>query len=74
MKITVNAREHEFPGSQITYGEVVGLAGMTGRPTVTYRGRPDGDSQRAGTMLPMANARLVLSPGMVFAVAHTGNA
>jgi hypothetical protein len=73
MNIIVNAKECFVSSPRISYDWVVHLAGMSGRPTVTYYGRRTGDSQRSGTMYPGCLS-LDLEDGMVFNVAHTGNA
>ncbi len=73
MKIVINTRVLDFYGSQISYEKVVQLAGMTGHPSVTYRGPRNGDSQRSGIMHPGCKA-VELDEGMVFNAQHTGNA
>lgn len=70
MKIIVNGANQDFFGSQISYEEVVALAGEKGTPSVTYRGRRQGDSQRSGMMHPGCKP-VPLDEGMVFNVAST---
>lgn len=73
MKLIINCKPVEFDGDWITYIEIVRLAGKTGNPTVVYRGRRDGDSERSGTMYA-GGPSVKLDPDMVFTVMHTGNA
>lgn len=73
MQIIVNGNLLRFFGSQIGYEEVVALAGEKGKPSVLYRGRSEGDSQRSGTMYPGCKA-VEVEEGMRFEVVHTGNA
>lgn len=73
MNIVVNSREYNFFGSQISYEEIVKLAGKTGNPSVTYRGPTKGDSLRKGNMHADC-AAVELEEGMIFNVQHTGGA
>jgi hypothetical protein len=72
VKIIVNGQEMPFSGSQISYDEVIALAGKTGHPSVTYRGHVVRDSRREGLMHPGC-AAVEVDDGMVFNVMHTGN-
>ena len=71
--ITVNGRLIDVYPTNISYEEVVALAGLTGAPSVTYISKRDGDVQRAGTMYPGCSP-VLLTDVMVFNVAHTGAA
>lgn len=59
--------------AHLSYEQVVELAGLTGHPTVTYRGKRQGDSCREGEMHTGCNI-LHIEDGMIFNVMHTGNA
>jgi hypothetical protein len=73
MKIVVNGKELDFAGAQVSYEEIVKLAGKTGYPTVTYRGPRHNDSRREGEMHTGCSS-VAIEPGMVFNAVHTGNA
>lgn len=68
MKVYVNGREREVAYGVATYTEVVELAGLKGKPTVTYHHREAG----GGTL--SAGETVGVREGMIFNVASTTNA
>jgi len=72
-RVNVNGKPMEATGETVSYEYIVELAGMTGYPTVTYSGPRKGDMRRSGEM-HMGCPPVVLEPGMIFNVCHTGNA
>lgn len=73
VKIIVNGRPVDFEPAHISYAEIVGLAGLTGTPSVTYCSKRDGDVRREGTMYTGCSPVLVTDV-MTFDVVHTGGA
>ncbi len=72
MKIIINGIERDVSGTEVSYADIVLLAGKQGQPSVKYSGPQHGDTQRNGTMhygCPI----VALEEGMVFSVVHTGN-
>jgi FKBP-type peptidyl-prolyl cis-trans isomerase len=73
MKITINGDAHETTAETLTYEDVVKLAGMTGTPSVMWRVKNATGGLSNGIMHTGSYA-IVPSEGLVFNVAHTGNA
>lgn len=73
MRITVNGKETEWVGHTIDYGNVLAIAQQPAGATVTYVGKRNGDSQRAGTLHSQSHA-IVVDDGMSFTAGRTGNA
>jgi hypothetical protein len=72
--LLVNGKKMRVELTQLTYEQVLSLAGMTGTPSVVYRWRATlGDVSRQGTMWPGCEP-VHLGDGMIFNVAHTGGA
>lgn len=72
-KITINERLFDFTPSNITYEEVVALAGYTGNEyLVKYNSKRDGILHREGTLKP--GASVLITDVMTFRVSHAGNA
>lgn len=73
VRIIVNGLEFKV-GREVTYEQVVELAGKRGNPTVTYSTRRRrGDALRSGTMHTGCRP-VAVEDGMVFSAMHTGNA
>ena len=73
MEIIVNGETRTVTQTEVTYEDIVDLAGHKGYPTVVYQGPRKGDAHRSGT-LHMGSKPVRLESGMVFSVTHTGNA
>lgn len=73
MKIIVNGSLVDFEPACISYEEIVALAGLIGRPSVTYCSKRDGDVRREGIMY-VGCSPVLLTDVMAFSVVHTGDA
>lgn len=75
MKITINGQDHSVDGAlknYVMYEEVKQLASMRGTPSMTWRIR---GTNEGGIVEPLGEKAVVaLREGLVFNVAHTGNA
>lgn len=67
MKIILNGRKTDADG-EMSYDALVGLAKLTGHPTLTFKDRESG---RGGTV--HTGQVLKLAEGMVINIIHTGN-
>lgn len=73
IRISVNGRDLDVLDSDVTYEEIIKLAGVGGWPSVTYCGRRTVDVRRAGSMHPGCKA-VELEVGLSFSVIHTSRA
>lgn len=71
-EITINGEKTLWAAPEISYEQLVELAGMKGTPSAMYEGPRHGDSQRSGIMHP--GKIVAVEDGMHFSVAHTNNA
>lgn len=72
MKVQVNGDHHEVIGPNLSYAEVVALAGEREGASVAYSGLRRADSRRAGTLTK--GESVCLEEGMNFSCVMTGNA
>ena len=72
MKILINGSPHEIQGPNVTYEDVLRLAGRTMGASVVYYAPRHGDMRRRGTLY--AGKSVMAEEGMVFSAVHAGNA
>lgn len=73
MTIIINGIPITTSKSELSYEDVVELAGKKGYPTVVYSSPRRGDSNRSGEM-HFGCPTVHIEDQMVFSVVHTGNA
>lgn len=73
MTIIINGIPVVTESSEMSYDDIVQLAGKKGYPTVAYSSLRQGDSTRSGEM-HFGGPTVRLEEMMIFNVAHTGNA
>lgn len=67
MNVVINGRAHVIDGRELTYAELVSIAGDWGQPSVTFRSQ-----HGQGILAP--GQTIIPSEGTIFNVVHTGNA